>query len=82
MPPATWKGLRASTCASSPRGIVHAAAAPMALVDDAGRWAIEPGAFGVYVGGGQPVERTGGAGVAGQFHIVGETTPISNTYGV
>jgi beta-glucosidase len=54
----------------------------MALVDDAGRWAIEPGAFGVYVGGGQPVERTGGAGVACQFHIVGETTPISNTYGV
>ena len=54
----------------------------MALVDEAGRWAVEPGAFQLYVGGGQPVGRAGSEGVAGLFHVEGETTPITDAFGV
>jgi len=54
----------------------------MALVDAAGRWAVELGAFQVYVGGGQPVGRAGSEGVAGLFHVEGETTPITDAFGV
>jgi len=54
----------------------------MALVDDAGRWAIEPGEFQVFVGGGQPTGRRGSAGVGGSFRVEGKMTPITNEYGV
>jgi beta-glucosidase len=54
----------------------------MALVDDAGCWAIEPGEFQVFVGGGQPVGRHGADGVGGLFRVEGRMTPITDVYGV
>ena len=54
----------------------------MALVNAEGRWAVEPGAFEVYIGGGQPVGRTASEGVAGLFHVEGEATPITDAFGV
>jgi hypothetical protein len=46
----------------------------MAMVSDGGRWVVEPGAFSLFVGGGQP--GTGASGVAGRFEVVGDLTVL------
>jgi beta-glucosidase len=46
----------------------------MAMVSDGGRWVVEPGAFSLFVGGGQP--GTGAPGVAGRFEVVGDLTVL------
>ncbi len=46
----------------------------MAVVSDAGEWVVEPGAFSLFVGGGQP--GTGAPGAAGRFEVVGDLTVL------
>jgi len=46
----------------------------LSIVDEAGKRRIMPGTVQVWVGGGQPISRTGAAGVQTQFTITSEAT--------